>query len=170
MRQIMIFAAMVMALAVIVPRFYSGNITPANANVATTSPAAPAVPDSAYARTVTITRGDSGHFQTEAVINGRRLDFMVDTGASLIALRERDAAALGIHPAERDYTAKVSTANGMVMAARVSLNRVSIGGVAVEDVAALVLPDRALGQNLLGMSFLSRLRWEQRNGRLVLEQ
>jgi len=167
MRQIIIFAAMAMTIAVIVPRLYSGDITAANANVATAPVAAQ---EPAYARTVTITSGNGGHFQTEAVINGRRLNFMVDTGASLIALRERDAAVLGIHPAERDYTARVSTANGTVMAARVSLNRVSIGGVAVDDVAALVLPDQALGQNLLGMSFLSRLRWEQRNGRLVLEQ
>lgn len=167
MRQIIMFAVVAMTIAVIVPRLYSGDITTANANIATMSPIAQ---EPAYARTVTITSGDSGHFQTAAVINGRRLDFMVDTGASLIALRERDAAALGIHPAERDYTARVSTANGVVMAARVSLNRVAVGGVTVDDVAALVLPDRALGQNLLGMSFLSRLRWEQRNGRLVLEQ
>src|SRR3981189_2127568 len=57
----------------------------------------------------------------------RRRDFLVDTGASVIALREGDAARLGIHPAARDYTANVSTANGTVRAARVELNRVEVG-------------------------------------------
>ena len=64
----------------------------------------------------------------------------------------------------------MSTANGTVRAARVELNRVEVGGMVVRDVKALVLPDEALGQNLLGMSFLSRLRWQQRDGKLVLEQ
>jgi aspartyl protease family protein len=98
------------------------------------------------------------------------MDFIVDTGASTIALREGDAARLGIHPSERDYSVRVATANGTTRAARVSLNRVEVGGVTVRDVTAVILPDEALGQNLLGMSFLSRLRWEQRNGRLILEQ
>lgn len=95
---------------------------------------------------------------------------MVDTGASVIALRERDAARLGLHPARRDYTVNVSTANGTLKAAPVELNRVEVGGLTVRNVAALVLPDDALSQNLLGMSFLSKVKWEHRNGRLVLEQ
>ena len=86
-------------------------------------------------------------------------------------LREGDAARLGIHPAQRDYTAKVSTANGVVFAAPIELARVEVGGITVRNVAAVVLPDEALPQNLLGMSFLSRLRrYEVADGRLVLEQ
>ncbi len=115
-------------------------------------------------------RCSNGHFFTQASVDGRRLDFMVDTGASTIALRESDAARLGIHPSERDYKHSVSTANGMVRAAFTELNRVDVGGVTVRNVAALILPDAALGQNLLGMTFLSKLRWEQKNGKLVLEQ
>jgi aspartyl protease family protein len=88
----------------------------------------------------------------------------------VIALRERDAARLGIHPTRREYTAPVSTANGVVRAAPVELNRVDVGSLTVRNVQALVLPDEALGENLLGMSFLSRVRWEHRDGRLVLEQ
>jgi aspartyl protease family protein len=119
---------------------------------------------------MTITRGDNGLFSVEGTVDGRRMDFLVDTGASVIALREGDAARLGIHPVEREYTARVSTANGVVRAAPIELNRVEIGSLTVRNVAALVLPDEALSQNLLGMSFLSRVRWEHRNGRLVLEQ
>ena len=71
----------------------------------------------------------------------------------------------------RDYTARVSTANGEVKAARTKLRRVQIGGITVYDVSAMVLPDEALSTNLLGVSFLSRLkRYEYANGRMVLEQ
>jgi aspartyl protease family protein len=65
----------------------------------------------------------------------------------------------------------VRTANGTVRGAPTRLDRVEIGDVVVRDVAALVLPDRALSNNLLGMSFLSRLRhFEYSDGKLVLEQ
>ena len=96
---------------------------------------------------------------------------MVDTGASLVALRESDAAQVGIRPMPRDYTAVISTANGKVKAAPRQADRVEIGDITVYDVPALVLPDEALSQNLLGVSFLSRLRrYEYADGRLVLEQ
>ncbi len=96
---------------------------------------------------------------------------MVDTGASLVIMRESDAAQIGIRPVPRDYTATVSTANGKIKAAPAKLDRIEVGGITVYDVPALVLPDEALWQNLLGVSFLSRLkRYEYANGRMVLEQ
>jgi aspartyl protease family protein len=99
------------------------------------------------------------------------MDFMVDTGASVIALTERDAALLGIHPAESDYVTPVKTANGMVRAAPIELNMVEIDDIVVRDVAAIVLPEGALSDNLLGLSFLQRLhRFEYSDGKLVLEQ
>jgi aspartyl protease family protein len=97
--------------------------------------------------------------------------FMIDTGATVIALREGDAAALGLHPAPRDYTTEVKTANGSVRGASTQLGMVEVGGLMVRDVPALILPDQALGENLLGLSFLRRLRrFEYSDGRLVLEQ
>ncbi len=111
------------------------------------------------------------HFKVEARIDGRRIDFMVDTGASLVIMRESDAAEIGVRPRPSDYTATVSTANGKIKAAPAKLDRIEVGGITVYDVPALVLPDEALGQNLLGVSFLSRLkRYEYANGRMVLEQ
>ena len=96
---------------------------------------------------------------------------MVDTGATVIALTANDAARLGIHPAQREYVAEVKTANGTVHAAPTRLDRVEVGDLVVNDVAALVMPDGALSDNLLGLSFLSRLRrFEYSDGRLVLEQ
>ncbi len=122
-------------------------------------------------RTVTIPRDSRGHFQVNGRVDGRQLGFMVDTGASVIALTATDAARLGIRPASREFTAEVKTANGTVRAARTQLNRVEIDGITVRDVAALVVPDEALSENLLGLSFLSKLRrFEYANGKLVLEQ
>ncbi len=96
---------------------------------------------------------------------------MVDTGASMIALTMKDAGRVGIYPAERDFTAKVGTANGTIRGAPVRLREVEIDGIVVRDVRAMVLPDEALGGNLLGLSFLSRLRrYEFSGGKLVLEQ
>jgi aspartyl protease family protein len=171
MRNVMIFALLAIVIAGVAPRYFARVGVPAapSANVAASEPAAPAR-SSDYGRSMTIEPGRNGHFSVEAEVDGRRMDFMIDTGASVIALREQDAARLGIHPAQREYTANVSTANGMVHAAPVELGLVEIGSLSVRNVAALVLPDDALGQNLLGMSFLSRVRWEHRDGRLVLEQ
>jgi aspartyl protease family protein len=167
MRSILVFAAIMIALAAIAPKL----LRPTDSTVtAATATAEPSDPAPAYPRTASIPRGANGHFEADAIIDGRRMGFMVDTGASTIALRQQDASRLGIYPAQRDYTAKVSTANGVIFAAPVELNRVEIGSVVVRNVAALVLPDEALAQNLLGMSFLSRIHWQYQGGRLMLEQ
>jgi aspartyl protease family protein len=122
-------------------------------------------------RSLTLDSDRQGHFLTEGRIDGRAIDFMVDTGASLVALRESDAARVGIRPFPADYTATVSTANGKIKGAPTKLERVELGGITVYDVPALVLPDNALDVNLLGVAFLSRLkRYEYANGRMVLEQ
>ena len=122
------------------------------------------------ARAASIPRSANGHFEANALVDGQRMGFIVDTGASVIILRRQEASRLGIHPAQRDYTAKISTANGTSFAAPIELGRVEVGGITVRNVAALVLPDEALSQNLLGMSFLSRVHWQYQGGRLELEQ
>jgi aspartyl protease family protein len=171
MRQILFFAVAAMVIAGLMPRVMSqvGN-TPAEAEPAKRLAAVPQQQSSAY-RTMTVRADARGHFQVEGSVDGRRLDFLVDTGASVVVLRERDAARLGIHPIPRDYTANVSTANGTIKAAPVQLNSLEVGGIRVHGVRAMVLPDQALSDNLLGMSFLSRVRrFEMANGRLVMEQ
>ena len=96
---------------------------------------------------------------------------MVDTGASVVALNETAAARFGLRPSPGEYKATVSTANGTVKAARARLAMVDLGGIIVRDVDAMVLPDEALSENLLGLSFLSKLkRFEYANGQMVLEQ
>jgi len=163
MQHILAFAVIALIVAALAPRWLAPQ-------QATPVVIATATPEAASARTIAIARGENGHFAIDARVEGRRIGFLVDTGATTIALREDDAARLGIHPALRDYTARISTANGSVMAAPVELNRVEIGDITVRNVTAIVLPDAALSQNLLGMSFLSRVRWQYQGGKLVLEQ
>jgi len=150
-----------------IDRTVSGNAAPRAAAVQVDEPRQPV----SSGRSLTLDAGRDGHFQVDARIDGRHLDFIIDTGASLVILRESDAARAGIRPMRSDYTATVSTANGKIKAAPAKLERIEVGGITVFDVPALVLPDEALGVNLLGVSFLSRLkRYEVANGRMVLEQ
>jgi aspartyl protease family protein len=112
-----------------------------------------------------------GHFHAEGRIDGRFVEFIVDTGASVVALRESDAARAGLRPFPSDYIVTVSTANGKTKAAPARLDRIEIGDITVYDVRAIVLPDDALSVNLLGTDFLSRLkRYEYANGRMLLEE
>ncbi len=172
MRSVIIFAALALAASVLVPRYVAqmNGPRPAPAMMAA-RPVTPAQPTISDSRSVVVPRDENGHFQVDGRVDGRRLTFMVDTGASVIALTANDAAMLGIHPAEREFTALVKTANGTVNAAPVELDMVEIDDLTVHNVAAMVLPDGALSDNLLGLSFLSRLRrWEFADGKLVLEQ
>ena len=89
----------------------------------------------------------------------------------MVALNESSAARFGLRPTPGDYTASVSTANGKIKGARARIAMLDVGGLIVRDVDAMVLPDAALSENLLGLSFLSRLkRFEYAGGRMVLEQ
>ncbi len=172
MRHIVIFAAVVLIVGGYVARFADKAVhdTPQAAAVQPVSQARDPEPTSS-GHSMMLDSDRLGHFRVDARVDGRRLDFMVDTGASFVALRESDAAYLGIRPMPVDYRAVVSTANGKVKAAPAKLSRIEIGDITVFDVPALVLPDEALSQNLLGVSFLSKLRrYEYANGRLVLEQ
>jgi aspartyl protease family protein len=171
MRQIVLLALVVLASGSYAARFADRTLVHPAPQAAAVQSAQPAHDDASYGRSLTLDADRQGHFKVEARIDSRHIDFMVDTGASLVALRESDAAEVGIRPRPADYTAMVATANGKIRGARASLDRVEIGDITVYDVPALVLPDAALGQNLLGVSFLSRLkRYEYANGRLVMEQ
>jgi aspartyl protease family protein len=171
MRNIMIFAAVIAGLGTLMAQM-ADRMAPALAH--TVSPKAAAVVTTvaqAGSRSISIPRDARGHFETEGRIDGQRIGFMVDTGASMIALNETSAARFGLRPARGDFNATVTTANGAIKAARTRIAMVDVGGLVVRDVDAMVLPDEALSENLLGLSFLSKLkRFEYANGQMVLEQ
>ena len=172
MRNLMIFAAILVGLGTAMAQLADkmSATTPAMAKAATLATGS-ATDQQAGVRSLSIGRDPRGHFQTEGRIEGQRIGFMVDTGASVIALNETSAAQFGLRPTRADYNATVTTANGTLKAARARIAMVQVGDITVRDVDAMVLPDEALSENLLGLSFLSKLkRFEFANGRLVLEQ
>jgi aspartyl protease family protein len=167
----MIFAAFMVGLGTLMAQMADRmTATPALATTTRKAPAVETVGQSGL-RSLSIPPDARGHFQTEGRIDGQRIGFMVDTGASMVALNESSAARFGLRPSRGDYNATVTTANGTIKAARTRLAMVDIGGLVVRDVDAMVLPDEALSENLLGLSFLSKLkRFEYANGKMVLEQ
>ena len=172
MRNILITAAILAGLGSFMAQM-ADKIMPASASTPAVKQAeAPAAPQSvAGFRSLSVARDARGHFATEGSIDGQRIGFMVDTGASVVALNETSAARFGLRPTPGQYTANVTTANGTVKAARARIAMLDVGGLIVRDVDAMVLPDEALSENLLGLSFLSKLkRFEYANGQMVLEQ
>jgi aspartyl protease family protein len=122
-------------------------------------------------RIVELKAGAFGHFHTRAEINGRPVNVMVDSGASMVALTYEDARAAGFYVRDSDFTHRVNTANGTARVAPVTIDRVSIGDITVRNVPGAVLEAGKLETTLLGMSFLNRLqRVDMRSGLLVLHE
>ncbi|ULL00836.1 TIGR02281 family clan AA aspartic protease [Bradyrhizobium sp. I71] len=171
MRNIMIFAAVMIGLGTFMAQMADKMSSASATSVPRTTVAVASTAPAGGGRSLSIPRDVRGHFQTEGRIDGQRIGFMVDTGASVVALNETSAARFGLRPSRGEYTATVSTANGTIKAARTRIAMLDVGGLIVRDVDAMVLPDTALSENLLGLSFLSRLRrFEYSNGQMVLEQ
>jgi aspartyl protease family protein len=112
--------------------------------------------------------GDGGHFLAQGSINGKSVQFMVDTGATAVAMGAAEAKRMGI-----DYTAgkpvRMSTANGQAMGYLLTLNSVRIGDVEVQNVEAIV-SQQAMPYVLLGNSFLTRFSMRRDADQMVLER
>lgn len=117
---------------------------------------------------VELRRRSDGHFAANALVNGRPVRFLVDTGATSVALTLADAKRAGVDVDALRYTVRHSTANGTNWGAPVRLERIAVGDVEVRNVRASVLQE-GLDTSLLGMSFLNRLEsYEVRGGVMVL--
>jgi aspartyl protease family protein len=112
------------------------------------------------AQTATLYANNAGHFLGEGYINGSSMKFLVDTGASSIALSGKEARRLGLSYLNGDIGA-ASTAAGVVKAYRISLNTVKIGGIVMHQVEAMVLEGDSPPVVLLGMSVLNRVQMER---------
>lgn len=189
--RLIILAAVVVAAAVSVPEIAPGLLarlveTPASERAEASPPRRPAAPaskpvaatareraarssSSATGRRVVLEADRGGHFLVDASINGRRIEALVDTGATTVSLTAETARRLGIYPPRSAFNLPTSTANGIVNVARVTLSEVRVGGIRVRNVEATVSPGDQLRVNLLGMSFLGRLsKFELSGPRLVL--
>lgn len=105
----------------------------------------------------TIRRESDGHFWTRADVEGSSLKFLVDTGASVVALTQKDAKRLRIDFDDLVFDNRVTTAGGVVMSASIRLDYIRIGNVRLENIDALIIEDDVLEDSLLGMSFLGEL-------------
>jgi len=136
----------------------------AEAQIATPqSDTAPAVGEAA-----SVVKSDDGHYWAEAAVNGEEVRFLVDTGASAVALTPDDALRLGFDPKTLNYSFTVTTASGQARAAEVKLNTVAVAGAEVDNVDAYVI-ESGLKQSLLGMTYLGRLsQFEATRSALIL--
>ncbi len=116
---------------------------------------------------VTLASNRDGHFVMTGQINTRPVQFMLDTGATNVAIPESVAQALRLERGER---VQVSTANGRTDAFRTTLQRLQIGDIVLNNVRALVVPGLDGEQVLLGMSAVKQLEFTQRGGTLLLRQ
>lgn len=115
---------------------------------------------------IVLTAGRGGHFHSLGAINGRSVNFVVDTGATLVAMSVAEAKRIGLkyEDGEAGYT---STANGVIRAYRVKLNSVRIGDVELRNVEGSV-SEGAMPYVLLGNSFLGRFQMKRENDQLTL--
>ncbi|MGX1498661.1 aspartyl protease family protein [Labrenzia sp. MBR-25] len=111
------------------------------------------------------------HFVADAYLNGRAVDMLVDTGATVTVLPESLAENIGIFLNSSDYKYAIRTANGTVHGARATIDNLRIGKIRLRNIDTLVLKDQSLGEPLLGMSVLNQLkRFDISDGTLVLVQ
>lgn len=184
LRTVLIFCA-IAATLVLIPFAYQSNPQTLNSSpkpAAGTKPATEpqlklaAVPDKPpmpqpLGRKVLIAADARGHFTTSFKLNGRQVDGLIDTGATLVAINTSTARRIGVSLNQSDFNQQVNTANGVIRAAVVNIDRLQIGKITVEDIQAVVLDDRALRTNLIGMSFLQRLeKYQVEDGTLLLVQ
>lgn len=152
----LVFVSVAAVLATQVPRFIEKDAETVPATVSAADVAA-ATPASLPSGVALLKADGRGHYTGSFKMNGKPVEGLVDTGASLVAINETTARRLGISIAGLDFKYPISTANGRTDAALITLQRVEIGTVRVEKVEAFVLRDKALSSTLIGMSFLKRL-------------
>ena len=118
---------------------------------------------------LSIAKGQGGHYWVAGSINGHPVQFLVDTGATSVAINENQARRLGIDYRVNGKQVVVGTASGTAKAWRVHLNSVKVGAINVMGVEAVVVEGSSPTEALLGMSFLGRVSWREDQGLLRLE-
>jgi aspartyl protease family protein len=174
MRSLLFGSVLIVVAAVAAPglltRYVEGSGAGPAQNSAAAIAAAPETSPSASSTGVEFTAARDGHFYVDTEVNFRRVPMMVDTGATVVALRQSDAAAAGIRPHPSAFNVPVSTANGVAHAAEITIDSIMVREIEIRGVRALILTDDQLHVSLLGGSFLHRLRrFEVEDGRLFFE-
>lgn len=118
---------------------------------------------------VSLTADSRGHFAAAGSLNGYPMSFLVDTGATAIAIGASDAKRLGLDYKKSGQSVPVGTAGGVVPAWRVTFNMVKVGSITLHHVDGLVV-ESGLNMPLLGMSFLNRMEMKRDGGVMTLTQ
>lgn len=119
--------------------------------------------------TVTLTASRNGHFTARGMINGSHVDFLVDTGATIVFIGQEEARHVGIDLNKLNYNNTALTASGKTKFAKVVLDEVTIGDIRVRNVEAAIAQSANVTHNLLGMTFLSRIKgFEFTGGKLIM--
>jgi len=161
MRNIVLASVALVIICVAAPKFLTTQILLQSQAVAEKPPARAALARtrrSAGAGEIEFRSAANGHFYLDAQIDGEAIAVMVDTGASIVALRQSDAERAGIRVYDDEFNVALSTANGTTYAAPVTLASVSVDNIEIRNVRAVVVPDEQLSISLLGTSFLNKLR------------
>jgi aspartyl protease family protein len=116
---------------------------------------------------VSLQRNRAGHYVATGQINGRDVQFLIDTGATYVGIPGSVAADLGLRSSVASTTL---TAGGKVATYLVTLAEVRLGDIAIQQVRASIIPDMPGNQVLLGMSMLQHLELTQRDGVLQLRE
>lgn len=119
------------------------------------------------AESAVLTANVAGHFSADGRVNGMPVQFVVDTGATLISLPEVEARRLSLDY-KKGQKALMGTANGTVGGYMVKLDTVSIGNLTVHGVDAVIIEGKGLGTPLLGMSFLNRMNMKREGDLMTL--
>ncbi len=109
-------------------------------------------------KAVRIRRNPDGQYVARGGINQSAAEFLVDTGAAVVLLRQTDAEKAGIDIAALTFSVPVETANGTTYAAPVRVRNLTVGPIQIDGMEALVAAPGSLNESLLGISFLRRLR------------
>ena len=117
---------------------------------------------------IVLTADGRGHFMPQGQINGKAVQFMVDTGATVVGIGETDAKRINLNY-EQGQRVQMNTANGTAIGYRIQLDSVRVGDVMVRNVDAVVTP-QSMPYILLGNSFLTRFQMQRSNDQLTLER
>lgn len=122
----------------------------------------PVAPGNEVSRDTILEKSANGHFYVDAEVNGQLVNFVVDTGATLVALTVEDARRIGIPFSEGEFTVVAQGASGPVRGQVLKLGSITIDGKSATDVGGAVL--QGLPVSLLGQSYLSRISSVQMAG------
>jgi len=118
-------------------------------------------------RSVTLQRNRSGHYVASGEINGKKVHFLLDTGATTVSVPEGISEKLGL---EKGGEMDTVTANGIVTTYNTKISKITLGNIELHDIRASINPYMVGNEVLLGMSFLKHLEFTQRGNKLILKQ